>query len=86
MEHAVSSTELVAVRTFLNDADAEVALTALQAAGIEAMIKRDDCGGIHRELWMSGIDLVVRAEDARTADEILSSTAEVAVPSEMGAE
>jgi len=81
MEDAVTRTELVVVRTFLNDADAEVALTALQAAGIEAMIKRDDCGGIHRELWMGGIGLVVRAEDAQTANEILETTAEVTAPS-----
>ena len=59
---------LVAVRTFVNKIEAEVALSALEAAGIRAFIQRDDCGGIR---------LVVRREDIDLATEILDSHATI---------
>ena len=62
---------LISVRTFLNRIEAELALSALEAAGIEAALSRDDCGGVRPSLWLSGLDLLVRPEDFRRATEIL---------------
>ncbi len=63
--------DLVVVRTYLNNFDAELAKSALEAANIESMIKADDCGGTRPGLWMSGVELIVRAEDAARAMEVL---------------
>jgi hypothetical protein len=68
MDHS----ELVVVRTFINNFDAELARSALEAANIDAMIRADDAGGMRPHLWMGGIELIVRAEDAQRADEVLS--------------
>jgi hypothetical protein len=62
---------LVTVRTFLNRIEAELALSALEAAGIEAVMLRDDCGGVRPSLWLTGIDLLVRPEDFRRATDVL---------------
>lgn len=62
---------LVSVRTFLNRIEAELALSALEAAGIEAVLSRDDCGGVRPSLWLSGVDLLVRPEDYRRATDVL---------------
>ena len=68
------SDDLVVVRTYLNKFEAEVAKTALDAADIDSMIRADDCGGVRPGLWMSGVDLVVRTEDAARAEDILGSS------------
>jgi hypothetical protein len=65
--------DLVAIRTFLNLVEAEVAASALEAAGIRCVINKDDCGGLRPTLWLSGVQLLVRAEDAKAAVEILES-------------
>ena len=65
------SDDLVVVRTYLNKFEAEVAKTALDAADIDSLIRADDCGGVRPGLWMSGVELVVRTEDAARAEEIL---------------
>ena len=62
---------LVTVRTFLNRMEADLALSALQAAGIEAVLQLDDCGGVRPSLWLSGVDLLIRPEDFKRASEIL---------------
>jgi hypothetical protein len=64
---------LVTVGTFLTHIDADLAKTALEAAGIDAMIQSDDCGGVRPHLWMGGIQLLVRDEDAQRAIEILNT-------------
>jgi putative signal transducing protein len=66
-------TELVAVRTYLNRIDAEIAQSALEAADIESMISADDAGGLRPGLWMRGVRLLVRLEDADQAVKILDS-------------
>jgi hypothetical protein len=66
------TTELVVVQTFLNMFDAETAKSALDAAGIDSMIRGDDCGGMRPHLWMHGVELLVRQEDADAASEILA--------------
>jgi hypothetical protein len=36
------------------------------------MIQSDDCGGVRPHLWMGGIQLLVRDEDAQRALEVLN--------------
>jgi len=66
--------QLIVVGTFLNQIDADVAKGALDAAGIESIISADDAGGQRPHLWMGGIRLLVRAEDAEEATEILGAS------------
>jgi hypothetical protein len=62
---------LVVIRTFLNAIDADLAQGALEAAGIDAMVSADDAEGNQPGLWMGGVRLLVREEDAQQAGEIL---------------
>jgi hypothetical protein len=62
------------VKTVLNEIDAEMAASALEAAGIEVVIRRDICGGVEPALAMAGIAIEVPDADA----EILNPSAEVA--------
>ena len=71
---AMSDTELVAVRTFLNRIDAEIAKSTLEAADIASMIAADDAGGLRPGLWMGGVRLLVRVEDADQAVKILDAS------------
>ena len=64
---------LQVIRTFINNVDAELARTALEAAGIESMIRADDCGGTRPHLWMGGVELLVREEDVARAEEVLGT-------------
>jgi hypothetical protein len=67
---------LVVVRTYLNIFEAEVAKTALDAASIDSILRADDAGGMRPHLWTgTGVQLLVRSEDARLADEVLSANA-----------
>jgi hypothetical protein len=66
---------LVAVRSYVNHFDAEVDKSALDAAGIDCMIRSDDCGGLRPHLWMGGVELLVREEDAAEARQILDTPA-----------
>jgi glutathione peroxidase len=74
-------TNLIAVRTFVNRVEAEIARSALEAAGIHAVIERDDCGGTRPSLWLAGVGLLVRPEDVETAAAVLSTPAIYATPS-----
>jgi hypothetical protein len=71
----LDTTALVVIRTFLNHVDADLARSALESAGVESMIRSDDCGGLRPHLWMSGVELLVRAEDAEQAEQILGTPA-----------
>ena len=73
----MKESELVVIRTYMNNFEAEVALTALNSAGIEAMITKDDCGGMRPHLWLRGVQLVVRFEDKEQAQEVLESVVDV---------
>jgi hypothetical protein len=66
--------ELVVVRTFSNRIEAEVAQSALEAAEIESLIQADDAAGEVPGLWLDGVKLLVRAEDAAQAEEILGQS------------
>jgi hypothetical protein len=67
----MSEAKLVKVGTFLSKGEAEIALGALKAEGIEAMITPDDAGGEEPSLWMGGVTLLARAGDAERAQKIL---------------
>jgi hypothetical protein len=64
--------ELIVVHSFGSRADADLAKSALEAAGIEAVVQSDDAGGLRPHLtFVNGAHLLVRAEDAEAAREIL---------------
>ena len=67
----MNESELVVVGTFLTQIEADLAQGALESADIESMISADDAGGQRPHMWMGGIRLLVRAEDAEQATEIL---------------
>ena len=69
----MSDAELVVIRTFLTRVDADLAKTALDAAGIESMVRSDDAGGLRPHLWMGGIAVLVRAEDVERAEAVLAT-------------
>ena len=62
--------ELVTVCTFPSTADAQIAKGVLDEIGIESMIRSDDAGGMYPA--MGGAELLVRAEDAEKASQVLN--------------
>jgi hypothetical protein len=76
-EAETKESDLVTVRTFTNQPEACLAKGALEAFGIECMVARDDCGGQRPHLaFTGGLRLVVRAEDAQRAAEVLNTQPE----------
>jgi hypothetical protein len=70
----MSSSDLTVLRTFLHAMDAELARSALEAAGISAIVRSDDCGGMRPHMQLGGgVDLLVLAEDAAEANAILDA-------------
>jgi hypothetical protein len=67
----MNDSELVVIGTFLTQIEADLAQGALEAAAITSMISADDAGGQRPHLWMGGIRLLVRAEDAEQAAQVL---------------
>jgi hypothetical protein len=68
--------DLVTIRTFVDELEANLAKSRLQAAGINSILGRDDCGGMRPSLsWAQGIKLVVRSDDAERAAAVLSDEA-----------
>ena len=65
---------MVVIRTFLNNVDAELAKSALEAAGITSVIRADDCGGVRPHLWMGGVELLVDEFDQAQAEDVLGSS------------
>jgi len=67
--------DLVVVRTFATEAEADIAASALESAEIDAMIQADTAGGMRPHIaWASGgFKVLVREEDALEAREILAS-------------
>ncbi len=72
----MDSEELVVAERFLSEFAAEVALSALRAAGVDAVLRRDDRGGLEAQPWTTGVAVLVRREDLEQAAEILSGTPE----------
>jgi len=70
MDHS----ELVVVRTFNDRFEAEMAQSALNAAEIDSLIRSDDAGGLRPHMaLLTGVDLLVRREDALAARQILDT-------------
>jgi hypothetical protein len=67
---------MAVVRTFINDAEAEIAASAIEAAGIAVQIHRDAAGGLQPSLDMYGIQLIVPDADLDAATEVLNSFAQ----------
>jgi hypothetical protein len=68
---------LVVVRSFRDRITAELAQSALEAAGIEAMVRSDDAGGMRPAMTFTlGAEVVVRVADAERAEEVLRTAAE----------
>jgi hypothetical protein len=80
----MTSDDLVVVATFIKSIDAELARGALEAAGIESLVRADDCGGTRPHLWLGGIELLVRGEDADRAREILETEPQPIDPTTQG--
>ncbi len=73
----MSDTQLVVVGTYLNQFEADTVRSALEAAGIACMVRSDDCGGMRPHLWMGGVQILVRSEDAAQAAELVEGPAVV---------
>ena len=65
--------ELIVVHAFGSLPEADLAKSALGAAGIEAMVRADSGGGMRPALAWSGVgyQILVRAEDAQAARDVL---------------
>jgi hypothetical protein len=62
------------IRTFANEAEAQIAQAVLDANGIDSNLIRDDAGGMMPWLqWLHPIRLVVREADSVEAVELLDS-------------
>ena len=72
----MAPSEPVVVRQFMSTVEAEIAQGALQAAGIEAAVSADDCGGMRPHLQVGRVALLVRHEDVDEAERILDLPAE----------
>lgn len=66
----MNSSDLVVVSTFPSAADAQIAKSVLDRAGIESMTRADNAGGMYPAL--SRVELLVRAEDVQKASGALS--------------
>jgi len=69
---------LVIVRVFSTGLEAEVAKSALEAAGIVAIVQADTAGGMRPHIaWAgSGFRILVREEDASAARDVLEPRAQ----------
>lgn len=70
------ASEPVIVRQFMSTVEAELAQGALQAAGIDAIVSADDCGGMRPHLQVGRVALLVRPEDVDEATRILDLPAQ----------
>ena len=76
---------MAVVRVFSTEIEAEIAMSALEAAGIECVMRRDDCGGVQPAMGLvTGIQVVVPDEDLDAATEVLDASAEDAEDVEGG--
>jgi len=73
----MSDSELVVVHTFGSRQEADVAVSALDAAAIEAIVQADTGGGMYRAMAWAGVgfQVLVRRDDADAARAILEEPA-----------
>jgi hypothetical protein len=76
----MTDSDLVVVHRFNTTEEAELARSALEAADIDAMVRRDNGGGMQPALgWAgAGVEVIVRAEDAQAARDVLDIPAKQA--------
>jgi Putative prokaryotic signal transducing protein len=75
--HGEPNIELVTVRSFDNEVEAEFAKARLESNGIQCFLSGDDCGGLRPALtFTNGIKLIVRADDVGRAEEIINEEAQ----------
>jgi hypothetical protein len=68
----MSDADLVLVHTFGTRQEADLALSALRAAGIDAMARSDDSGGLRPHMaFVNGVEVLVRSDDEAAAREVL---------------
>jgi hypothetical protein len=67
--------KLVVVQSYGSRSEAELAKSALEGSGIQAMIQADTVGGMREYLAWSGagFQIVVREEDANEAHDVLAT-------------
>ena len=67
------SDEPIAIRTFDNEAEAEMAQQMLEDAGVHSFVSKDDAGGMEPQLQLTGgVRLIVSNSNVERAREILS--------------
>jgi hypothetical protein len=63
---------LIVVHTFNDRLEAEMAKSALEAAGIDSMMRPDDVGGLRPHMaYTRGVEILVRPEDEAAARDII---------------
>lgn len=66
--------DLIAVAAFSSHIEADLARSALEAAGIDAIISTDDAGGQRPHMAFSqGVAVMVRTDDESAAREVLGT-------------
>ena len=70
------SEKTLIIKSFLNEAEAEIARGLLKSSGIKSFISKDDVGGMYpgMQTTATGVHLRVRPKDAGRAEDILKST------------
>ena len=63
--------EMVTIKTFNNETEAEIAKGYLYNSGIKAFVSKDDCGGMYPQLQAAGVILKVSLIDATRAKRVL---------------
>lgn len=78
MQEMGMRSNLVIAHTFATELEAKIARSALEAAGITAIIQADTAGGMRPHIaWSgSGFRILVREEDAGAARDVLEPPAE----------
>jgi hypothetical protein len=67
---------LIAIHSFADELEANLGKSALEAAGIDCIISRDNCGGMEPQLSLvQSIKLLVRPHDAQRVAAILAGKA-----------
>ena len=64
--------QLVVLRTFPTVIEADLAKSALESVGIDSMVRSDNKGG-ETLAFSRGVELLVRADDATAANDMLGS-------------
>ena len=81
------SDEIVVLRTYVSELEARLAATILEANGIAAEALADTAGGAYPSMALVyPVRLLVRAEDAALAAEILDTPAEESAEDDTGAD